>query len=438
MSWTPIHAALGQTGTTLTAEMIDLAVSQGLEETAQIDWKQKLPSDFDKGEAREEHQMELAKDAAAMANGDGGVIVYGVRERGSGSSAAGEVVPVGEVDDDVQRDVRMAINALTYPAVTGIELQTIRWPGEEGKAVLALHVPASEDAPHLIHPKKGRSEGWFQAPWRDGAHTRWMSERQIADAYRRREQGRRLQQESFEALYNGFIRAVGAAGGTPDPVWVIAAAQPVRRPVSDRAPVVDDFGQLIRLAKHASGTRGISVLEEMSFAETRVGLRCLYRTGSRNPSRGAVHSRIELHHDGGVVLGLSTSDIVSGDEAVKDRVSVVDLEAVARQIAALVWKLTSGGAVLSDYRVRLGVAPQTSAFVHPDPFYEGEVSPLREQDRIFNHRPVDGLLVTQMGDEALASSASDFVTDVLQQVGVFRSVRAQELLAQWRAKPLPF
>lgn len=119
MPWIPIHAALGQNGTTLTAEMIDLAMSQKLEETAQIDWKRQLPGAFDRGEAREEHQMELTQDAAAMANGDGGVIVYGVRERGGGSLAADEVVSVRGITDDVQRDVRMAINALTYPAVTG-------------------------------------------------------------------------------------------------------------------------------------------------------------------------------------------------------------------------------------------------------------------------------------------------------------------------------
>lgn len=208
-----------------------------------------------------------------------------------------------------------------------------------------------------------------------------MSERQTAEAYRRREQGGRRQEECFDRLYDGFVRTVGATGIEPDPVWVIAAAQPVRRPVSDLVPVVEDLAELIRLAKLSSEARGVSVLEEMRVAETRVGLRRLYRAGSRHPSRGFIHSRIELHHDGGVVMGLSTSDIVSQDEQVEDHVSVTDLESVARRSAALVWKLTRSGAVRSDYLVRSGVAPQTSAFVHPDQFFEGEYAPLRSEER---------------------------------------------------------
>ena len=69
-----IHAQLFFTPTELTHEMIVRAVESAVQETDDLDWKQALPVDADK------KLKEFAKDVAAMANTNGGVIVYGVRE----------------------------------------------------------------------------------------------------------------------------------------------------------------------------------------------------------------------------------------------------------------------------------------------------------------------------------------------------------------------
>ncbi|WP_298891546.1 helix-turn-helix domain-containing protein [uncultured Serinicoccus sp.] len=68
--------------------MIEEAVAQGVEETADLDWKRVI-YDHQNPKWREE----AAKDFAAMANSGGGCIVFGVAEDGE-RNAAKEITPV--------------------------------------------------------------------------------------------------------------------------------------------------------------------------------------------------------------------------------------------------------------------------------------------------------------------------------------------------------
>ncbi|MCF3687153.1 ATP-binding protein, partial [Salmonella enterica subsp. enterica serovar Weltevreden] len=80
----------------------------------ELDWKVQLPLPDDlKGPDLEAKARELAKDVAAMANGDGGVIVYGVQEKRSNTPMA--IVSVGEVSEVQELQIRRAILARTYP-----------------------------------------------------------------------------------------------------------------------------------------------------------------------------------------------------------------------------------------------------------------------------------------------------------------------------------
>lgn len=429
MPWTPIHAALGQTGTTLTAEMISLAISVGLEETAQIDWKRQLPGLLQRGTAQEQHQAELAKDVAAMANGDGGVIIYGVQERGGGSSAAGEVVSVGEVTDGVQRETRMAINGLTYPAVTGIDLQVIRWPGDRGDAVLALHIPASEDAPHLIHPKSvAREQGWFQVPWRDGASTKWMSERQIADAYRRREQRRRDERQSVADLYDEFLASVGAVEGSR--CWVVAVAQPLR-PIRDHRRLSKLGAQrFLDSALHHPALldrNDFSAIKFLDGAETRLGYRMFSRSGSVSEGDTAYEARVEVHGNGALAVGATRGGILTPpDDVHPGHVATVDFEYMAWDLAGLLLKTVESGNVSGDFLVRIGVSPTPSAFRTlrrlGNSFWPAEIGqPVRRA------KAPEGLVVTDQGREALLESLWDVVTDAMSQTGEIPMMSSSQL-----------
>src|SRR5688500_2936323 len=83
--WSRIHAELGIAPSPLTYEMVATAVGSRMREAADLDWKLVVipASDLSgpgKSRAIEERRGEFAKDVAAMANTQGGLIVYGVRE----------------------------------------------------------------------------------------------------------------------------------------------------------------------------------------------------------------------------------------------------------------------------------------------------------------------------------------------------------------------
>jgi hypothetical protein len=71
MQFTPIHRLLGLAPRPLSDQMIDEAISLGIAESDDLDWKSKLPP------ARGLAETDDPKDVAAMAN-SGGMIVYGI------------------------------------------------------------------------------------------------------------------------------------------------------------------------------------------------------------------------------------------------------------------------------------------------------------------------------------------------------------------------
>jgi predicted HTH transcriptional regulator len=99
MIFTALHRALGVAPGPLTDELLDAAVSSGVMETTDLDWKSELPP------AKGLPQTDFPKDVAAMANSGGGVIVFGVRES---QKAATERVDVGEFDEAYERSLRSA------------------------------------------------------------------------------------------------------------------------------------------------------------------------------------------------------------------------------------------------------------------------------------------------------------------------------------------
>lgn len=435
MPWTPVHRELGQTRTDLDFELIQSAVAAGVEERADLDWKGELPlKDIYPGQDAErvKKEEELAKDVAAMANSGGGAIVYGVEEAPGRKDVAGSLKPLGPWDADKVNKIRAVVHGLTYPPVTGLEMHHVHPDDDPDGGALVLIVPDSPDAPHLIHAKGSKRDEWrFQCPWRDGAETRWMAERQIADAYRRREVHRREEQEDFDALYDGFVQNVGAGQGT-GPHWVIGVAQPVRRKVGARAPLVEDAGRLVRLAQHDAAVPGVTALCELGGATTRPGLRRVYREsgrriGERTAESGTYAARIEVHSDGSLALGLTRDGLLAKGQCRPGVVPVNDLESVAREVAALIRRLVSDGTVRSDYMVRIGVAPKVGTFAVPDPTFLGHYQPIEADLDVRHHVPVDGLLPAQLGLEALDEAAAELITDVIQQVGVLRIVTAAEL-----------
>ena len=122
MDFTALHRLLGRPPGPLTDEMIDEAVSQGVAETDDLDWKSSLPP------ASGLPQTDFPKDIAAMANSGGGVIAYGVTEQGKQATGRTDT---GELTEGHERSLRsVAVTAIT-PPVFGLGIHQLGATGNQ-------------------------------------------------------------------------------------------------------------------------------------------------------------------------------------------------------------------------------------------------------------------------------------------------------------------
>ena len=196
--FTPIHRALGLEPGNLTMNDINQVIARKVEETADLDWKKKFYS-IQNNAVMEE----VAKDIAAMANSGGGWIVFGIKEDGE-NNAASSVNPI-QWSADNERQIRNIAYSKIGPPVVGIEFSKIPC-GEnpdDGYVVL-MHIPDSVDAPHFA--RKG--DDAFRAPWRNGPHTEFMTERDIERGFRERFQRGVEQEKTLQGYFEQAAEAL--------------------------------------------------------------------------------------------------------------------------------------------------------------------------------------------------------------------------------------
>ncbi|GLY99857.1 ATP-binding protein [Actinoplanes sp. NBRC 103695] len=294
--WSSIHEQLGETPRDLDFAMLRAAVDAKLTETESLDWKKALPA---KGE---EPAREFAKDVAAMANTRGGLIVYGVEEE-SGTAAAKAFASIDNSDTAQRRLRQLAANGI-HPMVPG--LQCLPLESDDGTdKVLVLAVPRSADAPHVIGVRDR-----LGLPFRDGAGTGWLREREIERAYAERFAGRQAQSQRLAEMINETAAMLDMERSA----WLVGVCRP-RTPL----PAVAD-----PLAASAVRTVLETVLRrtsEMFTAPSQERFQLIREVGNEglNPRTGlrrwvvriptthdtdmrSMFVHIELHHDGSAVL----------------------------------------------------------------------------------------------------------------------------------------
>lgn len=151
--------------------MVQRSVDDHLEEAESLDWKEYLPQP-----PCPDLWCEFAKDVAAMANSAGGLLVYGVKDK---------PIQMMGIDPSQVNEKQYRSWAHTYiqPLVSGLYLEVLS-AADGSKSVLVAHVPASEEAPHLVTgtAQKDKDQRAFFVPYRDHDETRWMGEAQLARA----------------------------------------------------------------------------------------------------------------------------------------------------------------------------------------------------------------------------------------------------------------
>lgn len=294
MVFSPIHRALGIPAGEISFDIIEQAIENRVEESADLDWKQEV-YDCRNPKWREE----AAKDIAAMANSGGGWIVFGVAEDGD-RNAASKLTPVCWSASDEKRIRAVAYNKIG-PPVLGLEFHVLE---RENDTVVAMRVPDSRDAPHFA--KKGADA--FSAPYRNGSYTEFMSDREIERGFRERfhcsdEQERNLQEK--------FVRASQALSPS-DGVFIAMAALPLEPTIHAKSPRQDAIHELASRQPIAEMLLEPNQCREWRPMQVRIGMR---HWVVRSDPEERVKSQIFLYDDSTVLAAYQLGKLTDRDEA---------------------------------------------------------------------------------------------------------------------------
>jgi hypothetical protein len=409
MQFTPLHRLLGRPPSPLSDEMIDEAVSQGIAETDDLDWKSKLPPV--KGMA----ETDYPKDLAAMANSGGGMIVYGVTETEKRATGRQDT---GEVTENFEKTLRSVAVTSIHPPLFGLSIAQL---GEEGNRCVAVIAPASVDGPHLIY----RGE-YFGAPIRNNADTVWMKEREVEAAYRGRFDERRNATEAIDRLYN----ELAAVSQVETRAWLIAVGRPRIASATGMRLSQGDARKLFEKGSRQSLTyaawQGIRPFEIVNFLNPRPGLRRWVTLRSESAENGPSwrEARMSIHRDGSVTMAFALGGLRNGRDMEGNdtyfsnwQFDSATVEAAVADFMGLL-RVVSERASSVDYEVRIGIernGPERMIMRTLDnmggTYTSGFVPMLR-------YLPVEATVETGADDDRYMHQVRTIIQDCVNQGGV--------------------
>lgn len=297
--------------------MLEAAVEQRVREAADLDWKGALISADETagGTGRqkelEERRKEFAKDVAAMANTQGGLIVYGVSEV---NKEAKDIVAVSLGGERDRQRLRSWANMIR-PWLPDLVIEEFTEGDGQSQGILVVSIPASSVAPHIVGDRNEMG-----VPYRDGSHTVWMSEYQVERAYRDRFARRVSDEAAMDAQLAEVRDQVELARRG---AWLVVAARPSTAPTQlatsrpGKEIVKETATQALTLAGQIQSSNAgryplLNELGEHAVNNPRVGLRRWVVTDRALGSAAALSRNIhvELHHDAAstVAFGIERRD----------------------------------------------------------------------------------------------------------------------------------
>jgi hypothetical protein len=338
MLFTALHRLLGRLPGPITDDMIDDAVTNGLVETDDLDWKRKLI------QVKDLPLSDFPKDVAAMANRGGGLLVYGVEE--ADKKATGRI-DVGSFDERYEAALLSAAVTAISPPVFNLR---VHWVGGTGNQVMVVVIPATSDVPHLIY--KGE---YFAAPIRNDASTVWMKERQVEALYRARFEERRHSTETLGNLYDD----AALNWATPSRAWLIAVAHPQLPSTATKRPDRHDARAVFAAAKKNtllySGRGGGHPIEAVDHDNPRPGLRRWVAPNKSIADAGKDEAWMAVHHDGSVTQGAAIGGQRTRDGHLEQhQIDSAAIEIAVSDFMGLI-RATSEKVGLSSYEVRVGI-----------------------------------------------------------------------------------
>lgn len=342
--FTSLHRLLGLEPGPLTSEMVDDAVSQGIAECVDLDWKAALP------QQKELANSDFKKDVAAFANSGGGTLVYGVKEE---QKKAVERCGIGtdfRVDENYLRTLNAVAVSGIHPPVFGVKAEIL---GEGSEQTVAVIVPASVDGPHMIY----RGE-YFGAPVRNDFDTVWMRERDIETSYRARFEERRNSHDALDSLYEESAFACNSE----ERAWFIAVAIPRLANIQGPRPTRQDAEGVLTEAKKNtlfySGRGSVHPFESTDSLNPRPGYR-RWNANCFQQQRGSWgEAWIGLHHNGSVSLTFAIGGPRKQDgHEKKNIIDSTTLESAVSDFMGLI-KAQADKYSLGEFEIRVGIELQ--------------------------------------------------------------------------------
>jgi Putative DNA-binding domain len=270
-----LEASLGSQIETVQYAQLMTLIDNRVPEAFDLDYKSELYG------ALERDKQAVATDVAALANTAGGLLILGIAEDDQARAASAPGVSLADAEE---RRITSIVGSRVVPLPAFEFLRIEDQPGS-GHGLMLIAVPRSLLAPHAVIVNEG-----LRYPRRNGTTTRYLSEPEVAAAYRDRfaaahRQADRAQQAETEAI--------ARLSTADDQLWVVVSMVP-----DLPGELVLDQAVLRTATTELIDGRPQIVSAGLRWMRVGIGRQRLLADGGGDNSRFARYLSADLHADG--------------------------------------------------------------------------------------------------------------------------------------------
>lgn len=269
-----LERIFGSTLNDVTHAQLHELVTTGVTEAYDLDFKGELYGHGDKD------KRALAGDVAAMANTAGGVIVLGIAEDDQARAADAPGVAISDQEiNRIHQTVASGVNPLPR-----FDVRSVEDPDKDGHGFILIAVPRSVMSPHAVLINDA-----LRYPRRNGTTTDYLSEAEVAEAYRARFAGFASRQDEAEHIQTEFLQHLDDTSQA----FVVVTLVP-----DLPGDFIVDMQAFREFEQGIIGRESLILRRGASFQRATVRRRRLVATGARDNGTRGQWLACELHQTG--------------------------------------------------------------------------------------------------------------------------------------------